>query len=57
MNRHLAPDIDTLYFMADPIHSYLSSGMIREVCMFGGNINGLVPAAIQSTIIERLRKS
>ncbi len=57
MNTHLAPDIDTLFFMADPSHSYLSSSIIREVCAFGGNIDALVPAINKSMIIERLSKS
>lgn len=57
MNRHLAPDIDTLYFMADPLHSYLSSSMIREVGALGGNIDHLIPSVNKSMIKERLMKS
>ncbi len=56
MNRRLAPDLDTVYFMAEPEHSYLSSSVIREVCALGGNIDDLVPAVNKSTIIERLTK-
>ncbi|HWR23497.1 MAG TPA: pantetheine-phosphate adenylyltransferase [Feifaniaceae bacterium] len=56
MNRRLAPDLDTVYFMAEPEHSYLSSSVIREVCALGGNIDDLVPAVNKSTIIKRLAK-
>ena len=56
MNRRLAPDIDTVYFMAEPEHSYLSSSVIREVCSLGGSIDNLVPAVNKSIIIERLTK-
>lgn len=56
MNRRLAPHIDTVYFMAEPEHSYLSSSVIREVCALGGSIDGLVPAVNQSIITERLTK-
>ncbi len=56
MNRHLAPDVDTVYFMAEPEHAYLSSSIIREVCSLGGSIDGLVPDINKRSITERLRK-
>ena len=56
VNRHLAPEIQTVYFMASPEHSFLSSSAVREVGEMGGNITGLVPESIQNTIAERLRK-
>lgn len=56
MNRRLAPDIDTVYFMAEPEHSYLSSSVIREVCALGGSIEDLVPEVNRRKIIERLTK-
>lgn len=57
MNKQLAPDIETVYFMAEPAHSYLSSSLVREVAGLGGQIDGLVPEVNKSIIIERLRKS
>ena len=56
LNRHLAPDIDTVYFMARPEHSFLSSSGIREIGTMGGSIKGLVPESIESIIVERLKK-
>lgn len=56
MNRRLAPDLDTVYFMAEPEHAYLSSSVIREVCALGGNIDNLVPEVNKSTIIKRLTR-
>lgn len=56
MNRRLAPDVDTVYFMANPEHSFLSSGMIREVASYGGCISGLVSAGSEKFIAERLSK-
>ena len=56
MNRHLAPDIRTMYFMASPEHSFLSSSAVKEIGMWGGKIDGLVPECISKTIAERLRK-
>jgi len=54
MNRHLAPDIDTLYFMADTNHSFLSSSLVKEVGALGGSIDTLVPEINRNSIIERL---
>ncbi|MEZ4508557.1 MAG: pantetheine-phosphate adenylyltransferase [Eubacteriales bacterium] len=56
LNLHLAPDVDTVYFMARPEHSFLSSSAIREIGAMGGNISGLVPDSIQNIIAERLRE-
>ncbi|HWQ07107.1 MAG: pantetheine-phosphate adenylyltransferase [Clostridiaceae bacterium] len=56
LNRHLAPDIKTVYFMARPEHSFLSSSGVREIGVLGGSIEGLVPECIQNIIAERLRK-
>lgn len=56
INRHLAPDIQTIYFMASPEHSFLSSTAVKEIGMYGGKIDGLVPDCIKDTIAERLAK-
>ena len=56
LNRHLASDIKTVYFMARPEHSFLSSSVVREIGSLGGNIEGLVPESIHNIIAERLRK-
>ena len=56
LNLHLAPDVDTVYFMARPEHSFLSSSAIREIGSMGGDISGLVPESIQNIIAERLKK-
>lgn len=56
MNRRLAPELQTVYFMARPEHSFLSSSVIRQVGSMGGNIRGLVPESIHTIIAERLRK-
>lgn len=56
LNRHLAPDVDTVYFMASPEHSFLSSSAIREIGAMGGSIKGLVPESIENIIAERLKK-
>lgn len=56
VNRHLEPRIKTIYFMASPEHSFLSSSNVREMGYWGGDIKGLVPETIRNIISERLLK-
>ncbi|MDL2236149.1 pantetheine-phosphate adenylyltransferase [Christensenellaceae bacterium OttesenSCG-928-L17] len=56
MNRKLAPDVETIYFMAEAEHAYISSSVVREIGMLGGSIDTLVPEINKSSIIERLTK-
>lgn len=56
VNRHLDPEIKTIYFMASPEHSFLSSSNVREIGHWGSDISGLVPETIRMTISERLLK-
>lgn len=55
MNNKLAPDVETLYFMANPEHMHISASIVKEVGALGGSIDGLVPEVNKSSIIERLK--
>ena len=46
LNRHLAPDIETVYVMASPQVSFVSSSGVKEIASFGGNVEALVPEAV-----------
>ena len=46
LNRHLAPEIETVYVMASPLYSFISSSGVKEIAEFGGNVDGLVPPAV-----------
>ena len=46
LNRKLAPAVDTIFFMTGLEHAYLSSSLVREIAAFGGDISGMVPAAV-----------
>ena len=43
LNRHLAPEIETVYVMASPQDSFISSSGVKEVAAFGGDVEALVP--------------
>jgi pantetheine-phosphate adenylyltransferase len=52
LNRTLAPDIETVYVMASPQVSFVSSSGVKEIAAFGGNVQELVPAAVARRLRE-----
>jgi len=46
LNRHLAPDIETVYVMASPNVSFVSSSGVKEIAAFGGDVSALVPQPV-----------
>jgi pantetheine-phosphate adenylyltransferase len=50
LNRTLAPDIETVYVMASPQVSFVSSSGVKEIASFGGNVEELVPAAVAARL-------
>lgn len=51
-NRKLAPAVDTVFFMTSLEHSYLSSSLVKEIALFGGDVSRMVPEAA----VRRLRR-
>ena len=46
LNRHLAPDVETVYVMASPSVSFVSSSGVKEIAAFGGDVSALVPEPV-----------
>jgi pantetheine-phosphate adenylyltransferase len=46
LNRHLAPDVETVYVMASPQVSFVSSSGVKEIAAFGGDVSALVPEPV-----------
>jgi pantetheine-phosphate adenylyltransferase len=55
MNRQLAPDVDTIFFMTSLEHSYLSSTLVKEIARFGGDVSGMVPTSVARRLAEAAR--
>ncbi|MDO9484559.1 MAG: pantetheine-phosphate adenylyltransferase [Actinomycetota bacterium] len=53
MNYRLT-GIETLFVSTNPIYSYLSSSLIKEVANFGGDIEGLLPEPVQARLLARI---
>ena len=56
LNRREAPEIDTLYLMASPQYSFLSSSGVKELATFGGHIEDLVPDGVAGRLQEELAR-
>jgi pantetheine-phosphate adenylyltransferase len=56
LNRKMAPEIESIYLMAAPQWSFLSSSGIKELAMFGGDISGLVPERVAARLEEELKR-
>jgi pantetheine-phosphate adenylyltransferase len=52
LNRLLAPEVETMYVMASPQYSFVSSSGVKEIAAFGGKVNELVP----DTVARRFRE-
>ncbi|WP_203332530.1 pantetheine-phosphate adenylyltransferase [Planococcus beigongshangi] len=53
MNRFLNEDIETLFMISNNQYSFLSSSIVKEVAKYGGNISGLVPAAVEKALRKK----
>ena len=42
-NHQLAPEVDTVFFMTSLEHSYISSSLVKEIALFGGDVSAMVP--------------
>ena len=53
LNRHLAPEIETVYVMASPQVSFVSSSGVKEIAAFGGKVDELVPETVARRLVEK----
>src|ERR1700754_1098735 len=54
LNRNLAPDVESIYLMASPQYSFLSSSGVKEIATFGGDVSKLVPEEVARRLKEAL---
>ncbi|MBL0058228.1 MAG: pantetheine-phosphate adenylyltransferase [Elusimicrobia bacterium] len=55
MNRHLAPELETVFLMADEKYTYLSSSLLKDVVRLGGDAWRFVPPALVDRLKKKLR--
>jgi pantetheine-phosphate adenylyltransferase len=56
LNRREAPEIESVYLMASPQYSFLSSSGVKELATFGGRIDDLVPTEVVARLQEELTR-
>jgi pantetheine-phosphate adenylyltransferase len=56
MNRSLA-DVDTLFVATNPLYSFLSSSLLKEVATHGGDVSEFVPASVAAQLRERIDRN
>jgi pantetheine-phosphate adenylyltransferase len=54
MNRHLAPDVETVFLMTSEESFYVSSSLVKEVGEMGGDITRIVPAPVVEAFKRKL---
>lgn len=55
-NQALDDTIETLFFIARPTYSFLSSSVVREIAANQGDISGMVPEPIRGRVLKKFQK-
>ncbi len=56
MNRHLIPEVETLFLTPAEQYGFISSSLVREISRLGGDVSGFVPRAVAAALEERRRE-
>ncbi len=55
-NKKLNPQVETLFLTTSAENMYLSSSMVKQIALMGGDISSFVPEVIRQDIIDRIKK-
>jgi pantetheine-phosphate adenylyltransferase len=55
-NLHLDPEIETVFLMGKEGYSHISGTLLRQVAMFGGQLDSFVPPVVKTALLERVRE-
>ncbi len=53
MNRHLSPEVETVFIMANDAYFYVASNLVKEVVRLGGDVWDLVPAPVVPMLLAK----
>jgi len=56
MNRRLAPDVETLFLMTGEDSFYVSSSLVKEVALMGGDVSRMVPRSVAAALAEKRKQ-
>lgn len=57
INRKLNEDVETMFLMSNNKHSFISSGMVKEVAMYGADVQDLVPQHVAKALKVKFTKN
>jgi len=56
MNRHLIPEVETLFLTPAEQYGFISSSLVREISRLGGDVSGFVPPAVANALQEQWQR-
>ena len=56
MNQRLNPQIETVFLMADPRHQAISSRLVKEIAILGGDITAFTTPAVAEALVKRCKE-
>lgn len=56
LNKKLNPGIETMFMVTDLNCMYISSSVVKEICLYGGNFEGLIPKEIINDVKSKIEK-
>jgi pantetheine-phosphate adenylyltransferase len=54
MNRHLLPDVETMFLTPSDQYQFVSGTFVREIALFGGDVSKFVPPSVQTWLDKKL---
>ncbi len=54
MNRHLNPDLETVFLAAEAAGAYISSSLVKEVASLGGDVSEMMPPHVHDALMARV---
>ena len=55
-NLNLDPEIETVFLMAKEPHSHINGTLLRQIAMFGGDVDKFVPPTVKTALVDRARQ-
>lgn len=55
-NKKMYPPAETFFLMSGESYTYLSSSIVKEIAMYGGSVEGMVPKLVENLLKEKYQK-
>ena len=56
MNRHLNPNIESIFLMPSENYMYIASSLVREIASLGGDVKAFVPEPVALALLKKYKK-